>query len=321
MQSDYARLRDTPFDLYTERDRLPWYFGTGALASSWLALGGYVLFALVFTSPKDNIKTTRAVLAALAGICLVIGYVGSVATALLSRSLLFCFDAVLLPILTSSFMGLCTIVMNYGLHHSFPIPTKAYIYVPLITACITTVFSALFSYIVYRKIKKIKSMARGRRERVSRWERQSYGGNGDPASATELLPMPTHIPEDEAQRRQLLRLLFSRDSGLSPGPEATSSTYRIELPFDDNEANAKYVAVARPRPRSGSLPARSGRWKLSNMLGRGRSPAADGTKEYRERRREEIERASIYQSPPTGWSQTAGAPLSPTRLGSSVRYA
>src|SRR6201996_6233023 len=98
MQRHYQRMRETLFDLYTERDALPWYFRTAAVAASWLALGGYIVFALVFTSATDNIKVSRTFLTALAGSLLLTGYGVATAVAYFSRSLLFLFDAVLLPI-------------------------------------------------------------------------------------------------------------------------------------------------------------------------------------------------------------------------------
>ncbi len=106
MQRNYQRMRETLFDLYTERDVLPWYFRTTALVASWLALGGYVVFALVFTSATDNIKVSRTFLTILASVLLIAGYGAITVVAYFSHSLLFLFDAVLLPILTSSFLGI-----------------------------------------------------------------------------------------------------------------------------------------------------------------------------------------------------------------------
>jgi hypothetical protein len=141
MKRNYQRMRETLFDLYTERDALPWYLRTIALIASWLALGGYVVFALIFTSDTDNVKVSRTFLIILGSAFLVVGYGAIAIVAYLGRSLLFLFDAVLVPILTSSFMGIFVTVMNHALHKRFPIPTQIYIYVPLVTACVTTVWT------------------------------------------------------------------------------------------------------------------------------------------------------------------------------------
>ncbi|OAP64424.1 hypothetical protein AYL99_00396 [Fonsecaea erecta] len=337
MQRNYQRVRETPFDLYTERDALPWYFRTIAITASWLALGGYIVFSLVFTSAEDNIKVSRTFLTVLAAVLLVVGYGAITAVAYFSRSLLFLFDAVLLPILTSSFMGVFVTVMNHALHKKFPIPTQVYIYVPLVLASTTTVGSGVLSFLTYRKINKIKELDRQRRQHVQRWDRSSYVSYGDAASTTELIPMTpwtvNNIPEDEAQRRQLLRLLLTRDSAESPNHRNSQSTYHITLPTDDVGSDGLEVVQPDMRPRSDSLPTATSKWQASNKLSRDRSPTVESgaSKEVRERRREEIERSSILLTPGTEngtWPHTPGSSQSQTFshspnsvLKGSTRYA
>ncbi|ETI19698.1 hypothetical protein G647_08711 [Cladophialophora carrionii CBS 160.54] len=333
MPRNYQRMRETLFDLYTERDALPWYFRTLAIAASCLALGGYILFALVFTSARDNIKVSRAFLTVLASALLVVGYAASAVIAYLSRSLLFLFDAVLLPILASSFMGVFVTVMNHALHKRFPIPTQIYIYVPLVIACATTLGAGGLSYVMYRKLNKIKELDRQRRQHVQRWERGSYGNYGDATSTTELLPTSAwtanNLPEDEAQRRQLLRLLLNREASQeSPNDHRNSqSTYHINWPADgDDSPGYDGLQVVQPgmRPRSGSLPANPNRWSVLSKITRDRSPTVESQsfKNPRERRREEIERSSILLTPTPGvehgaWPQTPGSSKSPSYFPSS----
>ncbi|KIW31171.1 uncharacterized protein PV07_02840 [Cladophialophora immunda] len=321
MQRNYQRMRETLFDLYTERDALPWYFRTIAITASWLALGGYIVFSLVFTSAEDNIKVSRTFLTVLAAVLLIVGYGAITAVAYFSRSLLFLFDAVLLPILTSSFLGVFVTVMNHALHKTFPIPTQVYIYVPLVIACATTVGSGVLSYITYRKLSKIKELDRQRRQHVQRWDRSSYVSYGDAASTTELIPMTpwtaNNIPEDEAQRRQLLRLLLTRDSAESPNHRNSQSTYHINLPGDDTISDGLEVVQPDTRPRSGSLPTTTNKWQILNKLSRDRSPTAESgaSRDLRERRREEIERSSILLTPGTEhgtWPHTPGSSQSQT---------
>jgi hypothetical protein len=313
-------MRETLFDLYTERDALPWYFRTLAITASWLALGGYIVSALVFTSATDNIKVSRTFLTVLAAALLAVGYSAIAVLAYFSRSLLFLFDAVLLPILTSSFMGVFVTVMNHALHRNFPIPTQIYIYVPLVIACATTLGAGGLSYITYRKLNKIKELDRQRRQHVQRWERGSYGNYGDATSTTELLPTNAwsvnNLPEDEAQRRQLLRLLLNREASQeSPNDHRNSqSTFHINLPGDGADSpgyDGLQVVQPGTRPRSGSLPANPNRWSILNKITRDRSPTVESQtfKNPRERRREEIERSSILLTPTPGlehggWPQT-----------------
>jgi hypothetical protein len=215
MSRQYGRARQTVFDLYTERDATPGYLRASALVASWLTLGGYAIFSLIFTSEADNLKPTRTALIVIASIFLIVGYGAILLLTFLSRSLLFCFDAILMPYLTASVMGVFVTVLNHALHKDLPIPTQAYIYVPLATACIATIAIAILSFVVFRRLSKIKGLDKQTRQHVRRSDRHSYTSYGDAASTSELLPMDNshnmHIPEDEAQRQQLLRLLLNRE--------------------------------------------------------------------------------------------------------------
>ena len=310
MYRRYSRMRETLFDLYTERDALPVFYRALALLSSWLALAGYILFALIFTTAEGNLKPPRTALVAVAATLLVLGYGGSIIIALVSRSLLFSFDNVLIPILTSSFVGVIATVLNHALHEDFPIPTQAYIYVPLVLACTTTVASAIISYITYRKIYNIKDQDKQRRQHVQRWERNSYGNYGDATSTSELLPMNNittlNVPEDEAQRRQLLRLLLVRESAESPGSHESRNTYQITLPSEHPILDAMQVVPTGQRPRAGSMPSNASKFNILGKLGRDRSPTVESFKNPRERRRDEIERSSMLLTPGSefGWAQT-----------------
>ena len=328
MQRQYQRMRETLFDLYTERDALPWYFRTSALVASWLALGGYIVFALNFTSDPDNTKMSRTSLTVLASVLLLAGYGAITVAAYFGRSLLFLFDAVLIPILTSSFLGIFVTVMNHALHKKFPIPSQIYIYVPLVIACATTVGAGSLSYITYRRLHKIKETDRNRRQHVQRWERGSYSTYGDAASTTELLPVhatnawsANNLPEDEAQRRQLLRLLLNREAAAAEipmNPRNSQSTYHINLPGDDGGSpglEGLQVVQPSPRQRSGSLPTNPNpsKWNILNKITRDRSPTVESQtfKNPRERRREEIERSSVLLTPSPGehgaWPETPGS--------------
>ncbi|EXJ95085.1 hypothetical protein A1O1_00203 [Capronia coronata CBS 617.96] len=298
MPRQYNRLRQTRFDLYIERDALPWYIKAVAIFASWLTLGGYILFALVFTSAESNLKPSRFTLTLLASIFLLVGYGVSAATAIYSRSLLFAFDAVLLPALTSSAMGVFVTVMNYAQHHDFPVPSHTYIYVPLGVASTTTVASAILCYITYRRLAKVKSLDNQRRQRGQRWDRASSASYGDATSTTELLPMHNDgLPEDEAQRRQFLRLLLDKDSRRSPNSQGPSNTYQITLPGENGDPPRLQVVTPDGRQRSGSLPDNPSKWNVLHKFARDPSPTLEGSRDPRERRRQQIERTSVLLAP------------------------
>ena len=312
MPRDYSPLRETIFDLYIEKERLPWYYRTLALISSWLALGGYILFALVFTSQEDNMMTSRSALTGLASTCLALGYIMVSLTAWMSKSLLFCFDSILLPLMTASFMGVFVIVMNHALHKRFPIPNRAFIYAPLVIACVTTVTTFVLSALLYRKLRRVKASdnrIRGSTTRASYSDQYS--------SMTELMTMQE--PEDEAQRRQLRRLLQKRNLKQAGSP-GSGSTYRIDLPPSlggDNRGQYLAVAPGEVRGRSDSQPESIRKGILGHILpARARSATGESFVDPRERRRSEIERGvRSMQSTPRllsdAWSSSPALQPSP----------
>lgn len=321
MLRPYNRGEVTGFDLHTERDNLPFYYQTVTLVASWLALGGYACFAIAFTAQDGHLKPSRAVVVALAVALTFSGYVIGTFAAFISRSLLFTLDAVLLPLLTSSVVGLFITVANHASQKDLDVPSEAYVLVPLITSGIATIITGLFAFIVSRKIRGIKKSDQRRRQHVQRWDRGQSVSYGDATSTSELLPMDAMppavpldsygIPEDEAQRRQLLRLLLNREPADSPLHNRPPSTYRINLPGEDNDLTQ---LLPGPRTRAGSLPSSPNKFNVLNNLKflRNKSPPVDNSTNPRERRREEIERGSIsyapMPSPGSGgdWPRTPG---------------
>lgn len=194
MPRGFSQINVSVTDLYAERDRLSWVYRTTALVASWFVLGAYILAPLIFTSASDNLKPTRNTMVALAVAMLVIGYIALLTTALLSRSLLFRFECVALPTLTSSVEGLFSVVMNHALHKVFPV-SDTYIVVPLVLVCISVVAFGLWAAVLYRRIHKIKASGGGRPVPLTFQEpypspRMGYPspGMGDDSSAHGLLP-------------------------------------------------------------------------------------------------------------------------------------
>jgi hypothetical protein len=176
MPQKYSQINMTATDLYAERDRLSWVYRTTALVASWFVLGAYILAPLIFTSASDNLKPTRNTMVALAVAMLVVGYVALLTTALLSRSLLFRFECVALPTLTSSVEGLFSVVMNHALHKVFPV-SHTYIVVPLVLVSISVVAFGLWATLLYRRIHRIK--------------RSGGGGSGGAMPLTFQEPYPS----------------------------------------------------------------------------------------------------------------------------------
>jgi hypothetical protein len=180
MPQKYSQINTSVTDLYAERDRLSWAYRTIALVASWFVLGAYILAPLIFTSASENLKPTRNTMVALAVAMLVAGYLGLIVTAFLSSSLLFCFESVALPALTSSVEGLFSVVMNHALHKVFPV-SDTYIVVPLVLVCISVVAFGLWAAFLYRRIHSIKRAGGGRPVPLTFQEPSTSSGMGHPS--------------------------------------------------------------------------------------------------------------------------------------------
>lgn len=294
----YLQLRETTFDLYNEQERLPWYFKFLSTFSAWLVLSGYIVFSIAYTSTSSELRISHAIVVGLAAAAVFIGYASDAALAFLSRSLIFTFDGVLMPVLTASAVGVFSTVIHVVLKTETSPENRMYLYMPLVISSFVTIVSAVLSWIVYRKLRKIKDLDARRRTHIP-----------VDNSASPMIPKSLHIsrevrdmvPDDEQQRRQLMHLLMSKDKARNKSVEDTnSSTYRIDLPWEESGS----------RQRSGSVPSqRSGaRFNIAGLgIGRERSPTGEGFKDPRERRREQIEMSGLMQTP----SHPNSAGLSP----------
>ena len=155
MPQGYSQSGKSCANLQAERDRLRWPYRTATTISVWFILGGYIYAPEIFTSEASNLKPTRNTLIIVAAAMLIIGYICLAVTALWSRSLLFNYECIALPLLTSSVGGMWAIVMNHALHKTFPV-SDTYIEVPLVLSSISTVFSICLSFYLFWRIKKIR---------------------------------------------------------------------------------------------------------------------------------------------------------------------
>lgn len=280
----YLQLRETTFDLYTEQERLPWYFKFLSTFSAWLVLAGYIVFSIAYTSTPDELRVSHALVVGMASTAVFVGYVSDAALAILSRSLIFMFDGVLMPVLTASAVGVFSTIIHTVLKSNTPPENRIYLFAPLVVSGIVTIISAVLSWIVYRKLRKIKDLDSRRRKHIT----------PEPA-ASPMIPKSLHIsrevrdmvPDDEQQRRQLMHLLMSKEKLRNASIEDTSSTYRIDLPWEEAGGS---------RQRSGSVPSQSTGPKFSIAglgIGRERSPGGETFKDPRERRREQIEMSGL----------------------------
>lgn len=281
----YHPLRETTFDLYTENERLPWYYKALSTFSAWLVLAGYVLFSIAYTNDPGDLRVAPQIITGLAATGVFLGYLSDGALAILSRSLIFTFDGVLMPVLTASAVGLFSTIVHRLLKRQGEPGNQIYLYLPLATAVTATLVSSVLSFIVYKKLRKIKELDARRRAHIPM---DNFSPMLPVNVSREVREM---VPDNEQQRRQLMHLLMSK-ADRQPSLEDTGSTFRIDLPGEESGN----------RQRSGSLPpanrnGQSSRFTISNLgMGRERSGTADSFKDPRERRREQIEMGGLLNS-------------------------
>lgn len=283
----YTKLRETTFDLYTENERLPWYFKFLSILSAWLVLAGYVLFSIAYSSHADDLRISPGLTTGLASTGIVVGYLSIAALAFLSRSLIFQFDGVLMPVLTASAVGLFSTIIHRALKKTTEPGNSIYLFLPLGAACITTVVAAVLSFLTYRKLRKIKDLDARRRSHIP-LESPSLPQN----ISREIRDM---VPDDEAQRRQLMSLLLAKQDR-HHSTEDSGSTYRIDLPGEESS-----------RQRSGSLPpGDSGKHRFTMGIGRDRSATNESFRDPREIRRVKIEQGGLLTTngQPSNWGQS-----------------
>ncbi|MCJ1461411.1 hypothetical protein MMC07_000008 [Pseudocyphellaria aurata] len=200
--------RRTLIDLYNERDRTRWYWRGTATLSSFMIMTGFLVFPSSFVS-NANITVEQNAAGVAAILLLALGYTLSVALWFICQSWLFQLDVIFLPCLSTCIFGLFNTIYNLKIHESGPHWTSSSISA-LALAAISTIIYAVLALLTFRKVHIVRS-------------RDAMHRHTDGESIHLL-------PEDEQQRQQLMGLLVQRDAGKKVSPEASQSTFRIDLP-------------------------------------------------------------------------------------------
>lgn len=201
--------RRTLIDLYNERDRTRWYWRSAATLSSFMIMIGFLVFPSSFDGQTAlTVEQNTAGIAAI--LLLALGYTLSVALWFLCQSWLFQLDVIFLPCLATCVFGLFNTVYNLKIHKPSPHWTSSSISA-LALATISTVIYAILALLTFRKVHIVRS-------------RDAMHRHTPDGESIHLLP------EDEQQRQQLMGLLVQRDTGKKVSPEASQSTFRIDLP-------------------------------------------------------------------------------------------
>lgn len=182
------------------------------------------------------------------------------------------------PSLGSSFLGLFNTILTVELRDLKPL--KAVSITVLCISVVSIAFYAVTSILTYRRVYLVSESDRLRRQR--------NGGSYEPIK----------MPETEAQRQQLLRLLLKRDVDRAPTPEAAQNTFRIDIPDEGvgPSGESQYLALpsnTNPNMKASALATQrnsAGSWEMQQMQARW---SRDSSSSTREQRRSQIERESI----------------------------
>ncbi|KAF2843781.1 hypothetical protein M501DRAFT_1006238 [Patellaria atrata CBS 101060] len=267
-------------DLNSGRDTVPWYWRVVALAASWMILGGYLI--LPATYDKDpKLRFSDAVLDVLIGALLTAGYSFTGLLCFACSNWIFQAEAVFLPALQSSALGLLTLIYCFLSSSRYQFGTGAIVATALSLSS-TLVYSGLLLW-TYRRI------ARVRKPHSSSHSITSHSGSSYYSNfLTNMYPSSRHtapatpLTEDELVSQQMAALLKKADPG--PSPEASRSTFNIDWPADDEENT--------PRDRL-SPPTLGVRGRDERGRGLERESAEQERARSREERRAEIELGGV----------------------------
>ncbi|KAI9690166.1 MAG: hypothetical protein M1822_009127 [Bathelium mastoideum] len=269
-QQPYINLPGSGF----ERDAVAWHWRVLAFAATWMILGGYLIVAPTFPDDADLRINARGV--SIFGCCLfALGYISTAVLYFTCQSIVFRADAIFLPSLTSSSLGLLTVLYTF-LIHSNPKWTP----VPIISLVVSTVSTLCYSILLLLTHHQIANA----RARTPPPRDLSVNTAYPPESSNSSTPLPfnfnPNIPwqdpsfyqnylanmfptaqnprgnplltEEELTRQQMLMLLLKADAEQGGGSNGThpheNGTFRIEMNLPDDDDNSGGVATAANTP-------------------------------------------------------------------------
>ncbi|KAI9687425.1 MAG: hypothetical protein M1820_010449 [Bogoriella megaspora] len=279
-QQTYTNLHG----LASERDAVAWYWRVIAFAASWMILGGYLVIAP--TVADDTALRISKTALSIFGICLfAAGYILTVILYFACRSSLFQGDAIFLPALTSSSLGLLTILYTF-LVHSHTTWTAVPI-LSLVVAAVSTIFYSILLLLTHRRISRARAIqplpTQSLLNTNTAYQPESSGSNATTPPINDLLngsSIPWQSPqfyqnylanmfptaqkpqgdplltEEELTRQQMLMLLMKADAEAQSGQARENGTFRIDLNLPDDDDSAQPTGPGVPYPQATELAAR-----------------------------------------------------------------
>lgn len=246
--------------LNTERKSVPLYWRLIALAASWMILGGYLIIPALYDS-DPKLRFSKGVLSIFVVALMTAGYSFTALLCFACRDEIFQAEAIFLPSLASSALGFLTILYNFASSKRFVWNTAAI--VSIVLAASSSVIYGILLWWTHRRIVRIRAQTNTRSNNM--WSDTAFYSNFI-ANMYPSARTPTEGPpltEDDLVNHQMATLLMKADPG--PSPDASQSTFRIDLPEDNEERNrlensAELLATPRtthqyysPRIRSTSI--------------------------------------------------------------------
>ncbi|KAF2749530.1 hypothetical protein M011DRAFT_398559 [Sporormia fimetaria CBS 119925] len=236
LRSDSRRYTNLDGGQQQYNERTPWYWRLIALVASWLILGGYLILPGLYHK-NPELKISQSILSVFVVAMLTAGYSFTGLLCFVCPNDVFQAENIFLPALTSSGLGLLTIAYNFLASRSYTW-SKAAITGTAISGTSTVLYTFLLLWTQRRIIQHRDQVASLERHRsaVDSWSHEptfytNFLQNTYP-SAFSSNTQPQN--EDDIIKANMQSLLQnSRDSG--PSPDATSATFRIDLPGVEEE--------------------------------------------------------------------------------------
>ncbi|OCK85045.1 hypothetical protein K432DRAFT_287631 [Lepidopterella palustris CBS 459.81] len=216
--------------LNTERESVPWYWKLIAIAASWMILGGYLIIPALYDS-DPKLRFSKGVLGIFVVALMTAGYSFTALLCFACRNEMFQAESIFLPSLASSALGLLTVLYNFLSSTRFVWNTAAI--VSTVLAATSSILYGILLVWAHRRIVKIRATSTSQTNQM--WSDSTFYSN----FIQNMYPSvrtPAEGPlltEDDLVNQQMAMLLMKSDPG--PSPEASQSTFHIDLPEDREE--------------------------------------------------------------------------------------
>jgi hypothetical protein len=221
-----------------------WYWRLLALLSSWIILGGYLIFPAAYDS-DPKLRYSDSLLYAVIATLLAAGYCSTILLSFSCDNVSFRTESVFLPSLASSALGLLTLLYQFASSSRYTWNAAATI-AAVVSTCATLLFAVLLFWTHRRETNPkvtvetpykldlsapstyITSPYPSDQQCQPHRQYSSYGAESHPPSTHNRVSTTSIPTEDELVSHQMAMLLSKRDSGASQGID--QHTFKIDLP-------------------------------------------------------------------------------------------